>query len=285
MILIADSGSTKTDWILTDDNKNQTRYNTIGYNPYFVDSETIYDSLVLKLIPQLDTTAVNKVFFYGAGCSTPEKKEIVYNALIRTFPDSEVFVLHDLLGAARALLGNNSGFAAIIGTGSNTCIYNGNEIEINIDSLGYLLGDEGSGSYIGKKIIKDFMRGYLPTELSDKFNQVYQINNKEIFDSIYHKTSPNRFLASFCKFADENKEHEYIKTIVRESFNDFLNNLVSKYPGFENYSFNCVGSVGFIFKDILKEVITSHSMKMGKIIRSPIEDLVNYHLNQKNNRS
>lgn len=284
MILIADSGSTKTDWILTDYDNNQSRYSTIGYNPYFTDSSTIYNSLTHKLVSQLDVATVKKVFFYGAGCSTPEKKKIVYNALISCFPYAEVFVKHDLLGAARALLGNNSGFAAIIGTGSNTCIYNGSEIEKNIDSLGYLLGDEGSGSYIGKKIIKDYMRGYLPSELSDKFNQTYQINNEDIFDSIYHKISPNRFLASFCKFADENKEHEYIKTIVRESFHDFFKNLVRNYPGYENYTFNCIGSVGYIFKDVLKEVTMSYSMETGKIIRSPIEDLVNYHLNQNTNK-
>lgn len=285
MILVADSGSTKTDWILTNDNKNQSRYSTIGYNPYFIDSESIYDSITLKLKSQLDGAAVKKVFFYGAGCSTPEKKEIVYKALIRCFPDSEVGVMHDLLGAARALLGNNCGFAAIIGTGSNTCIYDGKDVENNIDSLGYLLGDEGSGSYIGKKIIKDFMRGYLPSELQLKFNQAYRLSNEEIFDSLYNKPLPNRFLASFCKFADENKEHEYVKIIIRESFDDFFKNLVSKYPDYEKYSFNCVGSVGYIFKDILKEVAKSYKMEIGKMISSPIEDLVNYHLNQNNNKS
>ncbi len=281
MILIADSGSTKTDWILTDENKNKTRYSTVGYNPYFIDSESIYDSITLKLKSQLDGATVKKVFFYGAGCSTPEKVAIVYNALSKCFPNSEVFVEHDLLGAAKALLGDNRGFAAIIGTGSNTCIYNGIGIVKNIDSLGYLLGDEGSGSYIGKKIVKDFMRGYMPPELFDKFSKTYQLSNEDIFDSIYHTTFPNRFLASFCKFADENKEHEYIKNIVRESFNDLFKNLVSRYPGYEKYNFNCVGSVGYIFKDILKEVAKSYKMEIGKMISSPIEDLVNYHFNQK----
>src|ERR1019366_1046246 len=157
----------------------------------------------------------------------------------------------------------------------------GKEIEKNIDSLGYLLGDEGSGSYIGKKIVKGFMRGYMPPELQDKFSKTYQLSNEDIFDSIYHSTFPNRFLASFCKFADENKEHEYIEKIVRESFNDLFKNLVSRYPGYEKYNFNCVGSVGYIFKDILKEVAKSYKMEIGKMISSPIEDLVNYHFNQK----
>lgn len=284
MILIADSGSTKTDWILTDGKKNHTRYSTIGYNPYFIDSESIYNSLSVKLISQLDATKVKSVFFYGAGCSTPEKNAIVYKALVRCFPDSEVFVKHDMLGAAKALLGNDKGFVAIIGTGSNTGLYNGIEIEKNIDSLGYLLGDEGSGSHIGKKIVRDFMRGHLPLELTNRFNLVYQHSHEDIFDSIYNKLLPNRFLASFCKFADENKEHEYIKRIVSESFNDFFKNLVTKYPEYEKYSFNCVGSVGYIFQDLLKEVAKSYTMNMGKLIASPIEALVNYHLSQNSSK-
>ena len=282
MILIADSGSTKTDWILTDENKNQTRFSTIGYNPYFIDSESIYDSLSLKLVPELDAPAIKIVFFYGAGCSTPEKNAIVHKALSRCFPNSELLVEHDLLGAARALLGNNRGFAAIIGTGSNTSIYDGVETETNIDSLGYLLGDEGSGCYIGKKIIQNFIRGYLPSDLHDKFNLAYQYSHADIYDFIYNKPLPNRFLASFCKFADENKEHEYIKIIVKESFNDFFKNLVSKYEDYEKYTFNSVGSVGYIFKDILKEVAESYKMEIGKIIASPIENLVRFHLKQNN---
>jgi glucosamine kinase len=279
MILIADSGSTKTDWILTDENKNQTHYSTIGYNPYFTDSESIYNNLYLKLVPQLDALVIKIVFFYGAGCSTSEKAAVVYSALSKCFPNSEIFVKHDLLGAARALLGNNRGFAAIIGTGSNTCVYDGMEIEKNIDSLGYLLGDEGSGCYIGKKIVRDFMRDYLPEELRNKFNQSYQYSHRDIFEAIYNQLYPNRFLAGFCKFADENKDHEYIKKIVKESFEDFFKNLVSKYPEYEKFKFNCVGSVGFIFQDILEEVVKSYNMEMGLLINSPIEKLVSYHLN------
>jgi N-acetylglucosamine kinase-like BadF-type ATPase len=278
MLLIADSGSTKTDWVLTDGKNNKSHYNTIGYNPYFIDTEKIYQSLAQTLVPQLDTSGVKKIFFYGAGCSTPEQKAIVYKAISACFSDSAIEVGHDLLAAARALLGKERGFAAIIGTGSNTCVYNGKEIEKNIDSLGYLLGDEGSGCYIGKKIVRDFMRGNLPAELHRKFDQKYHLTHADIFDSMYNKLAPNRFLAGFCKFADENKKSDYIRKIVEESFNDFFIHLVSKYPGYEKLSFNCVGSVGFIFKDVLTAVAQSYHMKIGKLIPSPIEDLVNYHL-------
>jgi glucosamine kinase len=279
MLLVADSGSTKTHWVLIDKKGTQSHYSTIGYNPYFIDTDSIYKSLSETLLSQFDAGLVSKVFFYGAGCSTAEKLAIVRDALSKAFPNAELFIGHDLLAAARALLGNKRGFAAIIGTGSNTGIYDGTTIEKNIDSIGYLLGDEGSGCYIGKKIVRDYMRNYLRPELRKKFDQQYNsISHADIFDSIYNKPLPNRFLASFCTFAVENKEHPYITEIVKESFNDFFKNLVSGYPGYKELSFNCVGSVGFLFQDILKEVATAYHMKTGKLIRSPIEELVKYHL-------
>lgn len=277
MILIADSGSTKTDWVLINDN-TRFQFKTIGYNPYFVNSENIYHSLAETLVPQFDPLTVKHVYFYGAGCSTASNNEIVSKALSRCFINAEIEVGHDMLAAARALLFNQKGFAAIIGTGSNTCIYNGKEVEMNIDSLGYLLGDEGSGSHIGKKIIRDFLRGYLPADLRDKFNRAYSLSPQEVFDNLYNKPLPNRFLAGFCKFADENKEHRYIKNIVQDSFNEFFKQLVSHYPDYSSYAFNCVGSVGYIFRDILAEVASNYNMKTGKLLHSPIDDLVKYHM-------
>lgn len=283
MILIADSGSTKTDWALTDpETGSYTVYHTIGYNPYFIDSEAIYYSLSENLVKNFDADTVTAVYFYGAGCSTAEKVDIVKRALSRTFVKaSTIFVGHDLLGSARALLGNERGFAAILGTGANTCVYDGLDCELNIDSLGYLLGDEGSGSYIGKKIVRDFMRKRLEPELQARFKERFQIeNNEQIFQTLYTTQFPNRYLASFCKFADEYVTHPYIKNKVRDSFRDFFKNLVSKYPDYKNYSFNCVGSVGFVFKEILEEVAISYDMKIGKVIQSPLADLVQFHMAQ-----
>ncbi len=281
MILIADSGSTKTDWTLVDKTgSNRETFHTIGYNPYFIDTESIYYSLSENLLKDLDATKVSKVFFYGAGCSTPEKKDIVRKALVRSFPDvGEIFIGHDLLASARALLGDEKGFAAILGTGTNSCIYDGFDIEINIDSLGYLMGDEGSGSYIGKKILRDYMRGNLQPDLQKRFKERFHIeDNEQIFATLYKTQFPNRYLASFCAFADEYVTHPYIKNKVRDGFRDFFKNLVSKYPDYKTYSFNCVGSVGFVFKDILEEVALSYDMKIGRVIKSPMEDLVNYHI-------
>jgi N-acetylglucosamine kinase-like BadF-type ATPase len=282
--LIADSGSTKTDWCLVDSTDNtQKIYHTIGYNPYFIDTEAIFYSLSENLLKDMAGESVDEIYFYGAGCSTPAKKDIVKKALLRSFPQAKSIVVdHDLLATARALLGTEVGFAAILGTGCNTCLYDGNTITVNIDSLGYLIGDEGSGSHIGKKIVRDFMRGRLEPELHNRFKERFQIEgNEQIFHTLYTTQFPNRYLASFCKFADEYVTHPYIRNKVRDSFRDFFKNLVSKYPDYQSHKFNCVGSVGFVFKDILEEVALSYDMKIGKIIKSPLQDLVAFHLKQK----
>jgi len=280
MVLIADSGSTKTNWIFIDKNKNQTNYSTIGYNPFFINSEEIYLSLVQNLTNKIDVTRVRNVFFYGAGCSSGANKKIIISALERCFAGSAICVDHDLLAAARGLLGNKRGFAAILGTGSNSCIYDGKNIEMNIDSLGYLLGDEGSGCHIGKQLVRDFMRGYLPEKLEKKFASEFSLSPAEIFDFMYNRPLPNRFLAAFSKFAGEHKEDNYINELVLKSFGDFFSNLVSRYPDFDKMSFNCVGTVGYVFKKQLTEVAGNYNMKVGRLIISPLEDLVNYHLSE-----
>lgn len=280
MILIADSGSTKTDWALIKPNTNTyTIYSTIGYNPYFIDSDAIYQSITSSLANEFVTDDVTEVHFYGAGCGSDTKKDIVKQALQMTFKNALVHVGHDLLASARALLGTNAGFAAILGTGTNSCLYDGKDCSVNIDSLGYLLGDEGSGCYIGKKLVRDFMRKRMDDDLYTSFKDQFAIeSNDQIYQTLYHTQFPNRYLAGFCKFANEFASHPYIKNTVRDSFNDFFKNLVSKYPNYKNHSFNCVGSVGFAFKDILTEVAHSYDMKMGKVIQSPLNDLVAYHL-------
>jgi glucosamine kinase len=279
MLLIADSGSTKTDWALSE-NEIPRILHTVGYNPYFMDTETIYHSLSENLLPYLVPEEISQIYFYGAGCSTPENKEIVLRAIRQAFGNgTKVFVGHDLLGAARALLGNQDGFVAILGTGSNTCIYRHHESVMNIDSLGYLLGDEGSGSYIGKKFLRDFMRGQLEPQLHNRFKERFRIeNNEQIFETLYSTPFPNRYLSGFCKFAEDFADHPYVRNKVRDSFHDFFKNLVSKYPDYKDYTFNCNGSIGFIYRDILEGVATDYGMKMGKVIRAPIEELVRYHL-------
>lgn len=278
MIIIADGGSTKTNWCLLNDEQKRIYFNTEGYNPYFSDTEYIINSLKNNLPSDLNIAGITELYYYGAGCSTAEKVDTVVKAMESVFSSAKVFVGHDLLAAARALLGVKPGFAAILGTGTNTCLYNGQDITLNIDSLGYFLGDEGSGSYIGKRLLRDYMRGFMPGNLQEVFYETYKLNDEDILDNLYNKPLPNRFCASFSKFIYDNNNYvEYTRDVVGEAFRAFFKNLVSRYPEYQKHSLNCVGSVGYNFRDILAEVANEYGMQVGKIIRSPIDDLVNYH--------
>ncbi|MGO1244431.1 MAG: N-acetylglucosamine kinase [Sphingobacterium sp.] len=281
MIIIADGGSTKTNWCLLDDSNKKIYFNTEGYNPYFVDSEYIVNSLKKGLPHDLPFENVTEVNYYGAGVHNAEKAKIVEVALQKVFTNSKVEVGHDLLAAARALLGDNEGFAAILGTGTNSCIYNGNEITFNIDSAAYILGDEGSGSYIGKKLLTDFIRNLMPENVAKSFFETYNLTPDEIMDNVYTKPLANRFCASFSKFVyDNNVNIEYTRQIVEDAFEAFFKNLVSKYPDYQKYSFNCIGSVGYNFRNVLENKAKEYGMQVGKILRSPIDDLVVFHINR-----
>ncbi|MHB8209216.1 N-acetylglucosamine kinase [Mucilaginibacter sp.] len=279
MIIIADGGSTKTNWCLVTEEGKKVYFNTEGYNPYFSDEEYIIQSLKENLPTDLDLAAITEVNYYGAGCSTADKRQIVENAMQAVFTYSKINVGHDLLAAARALLGNTEGFAAILGTGTNTCIYDGKDVANNIDSGAYILGDEGSGCYIGKKLLTDYIRGYMPEAVRKNFWDTFQLTPDDINERVYTQPLANRFCASFSKFVYDNIVNiEYSRNIVRTSFEDFFRNLVTHYPDYQKYTFNCIGSVGYNFRNVLEEVATENGMTVGRIIRSPIDDLVKYHL-------
>jgi N-acetylglucosamine kinase-like BadF-type ATPase len=279
MIIIADGGSTKTNWCLVTEEGKKVYFNTEGYNPYFSGTEYIIQSLNESLPTDLEKDEITEVNYYGAGCSTPEMRKIVEEAMKVVFSKSKVNIGHDLLAAARALLGNTEGFAAILGTGTNTCIYDGKEVVHNIDSGAYILGDEGSGCYIGKKLLTDYLRGYMPEPVRNLFWETYKLTPDDINEQVYTQPRANRFCASFSKFVYDNNVHiEYSRNLVRTSFEDFFRNLVTHYPDYQKYSFNCIGSVGYNFRNVLEEVVTENGMKVGNIIRSPIDNLVKYHL-------
>ena len=285
MIIIADGGSTKTNWCLITSEGKKVLFNTEGYNPYFSDTEYILESLKKNVPSDLPVAAIKEVNYYGAGVHNDEKAEIVAKAMRTFFVNAQVNIGHDLLAAARALLGDERGFAAILGTGTNTCIYNGEDIEFNIDSLAYILGDEGSGCYIGKKLLSDYIRGYMPENVRAVFWETFKLTPDDILDHGYTKPLPNRFCASFSKFVyDITVNIEYSRNLVKTSFNDFFKNLVSHYPNYKSYKFNCIGSVAYNFRNILEEVAQEYDMKMGVIIRSPIDNLVEYHVKKFNNK-
>lgn len=277
MLLIADGGSTHANWCLVTPGGERSHFTTEGYNPHFVDEPYITGSLRESLPAFVTPAEIREVDFYGSGCMAG-KTVVMENALRAVFGSAIVHASMDLLAAARALLGNSPGFAAILGTGTNTCLYDGVEITQNIDSLGYMLGDEGSGSYIGKKLLQEYLRGFMPEAVNLQFKQWVGLSFDEIFDHVYTQPLPNRFCSELTKFAGEHISVPYVRELVKNAFVDFFTQLVARYPGYRDLSFNCLGSVGYYFRDILQEVALDFGMPMGKIIRSSMEDLVNYHL-------
>jgi len=283
MIVIADGGSTKTNWCLINEAGRKIHFNTEGYNPYFAKQDYIENSLRTTLPDTLDPSKLEEVYYYGAGCSTDANKKIVADAMQKVFVNAKINVDHDLLASCRALLGDEPGFAAILGTGTNTCLYDGKGITLNIDSLGYFLGDEGSGSNIGKRLLADYMKGFMPKGLSESFFNIYGLTNEDIFDNIYNKPLPNRFCASFSKFLYDFKTvyTEYAEDVIDTAFTAFFEKLVIHYPNYNKHLLNVVGSVGYSFRDRLSVVADKYEMGVGKIIRSPIDDLVEYHLSKR----
>lgn len=277
MILIADSGSTKTEWAYRHD-KEVRIVTTPGFNPYFVDAAFIEQSLVKDLLPYINLNDVSDIYFYGAGCSTPEKQALVHDAISSLFCDAYIEVEHDLMGAARALFGKKKGIACILGTGSNSCYYDGKEILENVTSLGYIFGDEGSGVHIGKKLLEDFLRGNMPDEIKQNFDNTYKLNVFNILDSIYKKSRPNTFIAGFCRFAGANIHHPYIQSIVKNSLMDFFNYQLKKYSVFGNVPLGCVGSVAYQFEKEFRDIACEFGLKELSIHSSPTELLLKFHL-------
>lgn len=287
MILIADGGSTKTTWSLLKQVDENSSFETEGYHPFFVGSEYITESLEKSLPKRVKESArkVNQIFFYSAGGGySDETDNVLVKGIAEIFSAAKIIIETDLLAAARSLLGNNEGFAAILGTGTNSCIYDGKNIVANIESLGFLLGDEGSGSYIGKKIIGDYIRELMPDSVRKTFFKTFGLTSIELLNAVYEHPVPNRYCATFAKFAGEHMNEEpYYFNLVYESFNDFFENIVTKYPDYKKYSFSCIGSIAFYFNSILKQVVIKHGMKMGKIEKDSMNGLISYHINNISN--
>jgi len=281
MILIADSGSTKTDWRLIDENKQIHQYATQGISPYFQTSEEIAAMLVKELLSQINIPLVNlTINYYGTGCGNDEKKEVVAAALKHNFKNAIVNVESDMLAAARSLCGNEKGIAAILGTGSNTCFYDGKIIVANTPSVGYLLGDEGSGAHIGKTFIQAFLNNELPEGIKNNFTARQNISQAVILDNVYKKPYPNRYLASFSKFVFQNIKEQYLADLVINCFQQFFEKHICKYPNHKEIPFNCVGSVAFYYSKILQHVAETNNVSLGKIIESPIAALSLYYLEE-----
>lgn len=279
MILIADSGATKTDWAcVSEDGAQRIRFQSLGYNPNYITGEEIRKDILESLPENFPIDEVGEIYFYGAGV-TELQYDFVRGVLRGIFTlAGEVFIAMDLLASARALLGNNPGFAAILGTGTNSCLYDGEKITLNIDSLGFILGDEGSGGYVGKRLICDFIRGDMPEHIRKEVGELLGKNGDELIDQIYTKPFPNRFCAQYCKWVGDNRHRDqYYHDLMLGSFKDFFKNIVSHYPDYKKHQLNCVGSVGFCYKDLLAEAAESFGMELGNIIKAPMDGLIEYH--------
>ncbi len=279
MLLVADSGSTKTHWSCVNDKKEQAHFFTQGINPFLQKKEEISRIIGKELLPQIETISRKfEIFFYGAGCSSDENCKRVFEALKENFPPAKIEVEHDLLGAARALCGKEEGIAAILGTGSNSCYFDGKKIKENITALGFILGDEGSGAHMGKKLISAFIHNRLPKQISEKFYYEFKLDKNELLHRVYSQPLPNRFLASFAKFIQENSSDNYLNDLATSCFSDFFNNYICRYPKYKKVKMHCAGSVGFHFKNILQTVADEKKITLGKILKSPVEGLMEYHL-------
>ena len=280
MILLADSGATKTDWVAIEKDNTTHKYETKGINPYFMKPPEIKDILEKELLPFLNGNRVENVFFYGAGCSTEKKRFIIEEALENVFPAGRFEIYPDLLGAAHALFGINPGIACILGTGSNSCYYDGNDVVENITSLGYMYGDEGSGTNMGKKLITAFLKEQFPEDIKNKFLEKYDLNIEKILDATYNKPKPNQFFSSFSIFLSENISHSFIRKIVLESFDEFFENQAGKYSAINKVPIGFVGSVSFVFQNELKEIAKKRGLKIEKIEKNPIDGLVQFYTNK-----
>ena len=279
MHLIADSGSTKTAWRLIKDENTIIPLETIGYSPQYVTTDEMIEDLMKVFVPQLpvSTNQIKQISFYGTGCSTPRTVNIIQLALENVFEKARMEVNHDLLGAARALCGHSPGVACILGTGSNSCLYDGKFITDNIPSVGFMLGDEGSGGYLGKKIVRAYFYRELPMDLEQAFANKYQLTRDDMLLNVYKKPAPNRYLASYTRFLSEHLEHPFIWQFVKNGFQDFLNAMILKYDNIENLPINFLGSIAVHFEEVLKEVLAENGLQFGRVIDNPVEELVKYH--------
>lgn len=275
-ILIADSGSTKTEWVFIS-GKKKLKMSSRGLSPYFLSGEKIELIVSEKVAGKLKDNTPEHIYFYGTGCSNPGNKLIIKKALQANFPGAKIYVDHDLMAAARALCGHEKGVACILGTGSNSCFFNGKTIVKNNPGLGYVLGDEGAGTYLGKKVLQYYLYNTFEPELMERFEATYHTNATEILDAVYKQPTPNAYLATFAMFLADNRGHYMIENILEDSFHDFFHYHVYKYAQSWTSPIHFVGSVAHHFKDVLQQVCDSHHMTLGKILKSPMEGLIAFH--------
>jgi N-acetylglucosamine kinase-like BadF-type ATPase len=274
MILVADSGTTKTEWCIITDLGTTEIVVTSGINPFYQDAENISSILRKEFI---QAKKFDAIYFYGAGCINQEKQDIVKNALLQLFGTTNIFVGSDLLAAAHSLCQNEPGIVCILGTGSNSCYYNGSEIIANVSPLGFILGDEGSGAVLGKKLIGDILKKQLPLSLIYDFFETYHTTAAEIMENVYKKPFPSRYLANYTKFLSKNIQCDEIENIVLSGFREFVTRNLLFYPEIERTPIHFTGSIAFYFKAQLRKIIEEQHLILGNIECAPMKGLIKFH--------
>ena len=280
MILIADCGSTKIDWCVVENGEVKKQVFTSGINALLMTEEQIRETLANELAQEVAEFEIESVYYYGAGCLFDDICANVRRAIAANVPTAKTIEVHsDLVAAARALCGDREGIACILGTGSNSCFWDGEKIADNVSPLGYILGDEGSGAVLGKLLVGDVLKKQLPEELCEKFLKEYELDRQKIIESVYKRPAANRFLASLSPFLSKNIEEPAIHRLVLNAFKSFFVRNIENYKDYKNYAVSFVGSVAFYYHEVLEEAAKAVDIKIGTIIKSPMEGLVKYHSN------
>lgn len=278
MILVADSGSTKADWkIFKGKQFVEEKISTKGFNPFFHDVDFILNELQKNSNLSDIAKEAEKVFFFGAGCSSPERKQIIIDGLQAFFANATIEVGHDLEGAVYSVFTPNVPcIVSILGTGSNSAYYDGTSIDNKIPALSYILGDEGSGTYYGKRILASYLYNRLPPKMHNELQDRYKLTKENIFDNVYNHPNANVYLASFAKFLSDHKEYHYVKRLVYQGMLEFMDIHICGYENYQDVQCHFIGSIAYYFEDILLEVASRRQIQVGKIIKQPVHTLAEY---------
>ena len=275
MYLIAESGSTKTQWCLIGNGEVKMLTNTPGINPLLLKPDDI-ETIMRPVQAEVNTKHLKGVVYFGAGCANDTQKQKIGDAIYETFKVTKIMVDTDLIGACLALAGNTPAAICLLGTGSNSCIWNGAEVTLKTPSLGYVLGDEGGGVSIGKQLVADFLKNQMPLDLRLKFIEKYHVSADIVIERVYQMQQPNKYLAAFAPFAEAHIKHSYCQNIVEMQFDAFIKRNVAQYDHIDEYELHFCGSIAHFHQDILKKVVEKNGLKMGKIIKEPINEIAQY---------
>lgn len=279
MVAIVDSGSTKSDWVILDDFKNVfLKTETIGFNPNFINRELIVPEIEKNASLTSVKNSITRIFFYGSGCGVKQNCDTIEEEVGKVFTIAKIVVKEDLYAAAYAAYAGKPTIVCILGTGSNSCYFDGENLTIKLPSLGYLMGDEGSGSAIGKQLVRRFFMQKLPQDLHLEFEKKYGLTIDDALKNMYHTTRPNAYLANFNKFVVERKDHPYFQNMVLEEMKNFFDYQVLPYEESQNAEINFIGSIAYYYENILRSAASELNLNVGHIVQKPIESLVNYHI-------